>query len=78
MDYDNQDQQPAGERLFNDPDLRHKILQLLDRDALAKMIRLEKAAIESVAEVLYKSVPASVISKMSRSSVSSLMLIVQY
>lgn len=61
---------PAQE-VYGILEIRRRILKELDRRTLAVMLRTEKAITASVAEVLYRKIHISLVSKMSKASVSS-------
>jgi hypothetical protein len=59
----------AARKLYDTPELRHRVFSLLPKRTLAVLLRLEKASTASVAGVLYKTVHVSLMSKMSVGSV---------
>lgn len=58
-----------AKEVYNTLEIRGKIFDLLDKGTLAGMLRLEKAVTASVAEVLYHTIPAGIITRMSRATV---------
>lgn len=50
--------------------IRQHIFKMVDRTTLAIMMRLDKASMKSVSDVLYKEIHVSLVSKMSRKPVS--------
>lgn len=64
----------AGRELYNTLEIRERIFRLIDKGTLAGMLRLEKAATASVAAVLYRTINVSLVSRMSRASVSNHLL----
>lgn len=58
----------AARKVYDNLEVRHRILTLTDRSTLGRMLRLERAVSESVARVLFRSVNNAV--KMSRANVS--------
>ncbi|KAI9636913.1 uncharacterized protein MKK02DRAFT_45621 [Dioszegia hungarica] len=57
-----------AKEVYNTLEIRGKIFDLLDKGTLAGMLRLEKAVTASVAEVLYHTIPAGIITRMSRAT----------
>lgn len=65
----------AAQDFFNTLDLRRKVYGLIDRYTLAAVMRLEKNAIETAAEFLYRTVHVDQLSKLDRRSVSTYVLV---
>lgn len=60
----------AATELWNTLEVRDKILNFIPRGTLPALLRLEKAVTASVSAVLYRSIHVSLMSRMSRASVS--------
>lgn len=61
---------PAAQAFYLNVDLRRKLLNQLDSYTLTRVMRAEKGAVESVAEVLYHTVHISRVESMNRETVS--------
>jgi hypothetical protein len=64
------DDRNAARQVFDLIGIRQCIFDLLDRGTLGRLMQLEKGAMQSVADLLYKKVHVSHLENMNRSSVS--------
>lgn len=65
-----QSAQKAASAVYANFDIRLNIFKMVDRTTLTRMMRLNKDSMWSVAKVLYREIPVSLVSKMSRTPVS--------